>query len=60
VGAGCFGDGSPSGFQGQSPMKELGQNSQKHDIHTHSVSIKEIFQRVTDPWSLTFVRQREN
>jgi len=25
-----------------------------------SVSVKEFFQRVTDPWSLTFVRQREN
>jgi len=25
-----------------------------------SVSVKEIFQRVTDAWSLKFVRQREN
>ena len=25
-----------------------------------SVSVKEIFQRVTDAWSLRFVRQREN
>ena len=26
----------------------------------NSVSVKEIFQRVTDAWSLKFVRQREN
>jgi len=27
---------------------------------TASVSVKEIFQRDTDAWSLKFVRQREN
>jgi len=30
----------------------------KNDLH--SVSVKEIFQRVADAWSLKFVRQREN
>jgi len=30
------------------------------DYITISISVKEFFQRVTDLWSLRFVRQREN
>ena len=30
------------------------------DCVVDSISVKEIFQRVTDAWSLKFVRQREN
>jgi len=36
------------------------QSSESTSHILASVSVKEIFQRVTDTWSLKFVRQREN